>query len=311
MTATATIHPWAGYPIGADWEWHLKNNGGRGGTDYKVGAGVVVHSPCNGEASHLADGLNTIVVVRDGDGATFHMEENRSIIGSFPRRVALGEGVAYTGLDRAGIVRWPHIHEQSGATRHAFDEPAINPSYLVAAGNRTLAVAAHLRFGPSTDSPIYATHPAGFAVNAVEYVTNGTVVNGSGVWYGLDYGWVAATLTKEGVNLDGLTNVTPTAPVVPPIPVEPDPVVVLPTPPAPVLTPVSTPPVSTVPPAVTPTPVETPPATVTPTPPKPATPGKTPSATPATHPAAAPVFVAIVAAVASAIGILAAWLHTL
>lgn len=130
-TPSKTVNPWAGKAVGGNWAWHLKNNGGRGGTDYKVAAGVAVQSPCAGEAVHLNDGLNTIVITRN-DGKTFHMEENRSIVGSFPRAIGLLEEVAITGLNRSNIVRWPHIHEQDSGSmvRHAFDEPAVNAPYL-------------------------------------------------------------------------------------------------------------------------------------------------------------------------------------
>lgn len=317
MTETIA-NPWAGYPIGGDWAWHLKNNGGRGGDDYKVAAGVVVHSPCAGMASHLADGLNTIVVeLNDGTGRTIHMEENRSIIGSYPREVALGEPLAYTGLDRGGIVRWPHIHGQIGSTRYPFDQPSAGPSWVYTepaptppAPNlrTTVAKGANLRSTPAivaSPSNIVSTLKGNIAY-AIEKWQHGAPVGTVDTWFFVAGAWASATAFTSA-STDGILDGNPIAP----------PVVV---PPPVIAPPVVTPPVVVVPPVVVPTepvaptapPVIT--APVVTTPPKPvAPPATTPTkpSTPKVHPAAAPAFVAIVSAIVVAVGAIAAWIHTL
>lgn len=257
--------PWPGRTIGANWAWHLAH-GSAGGDDYVVPANTPIIAIAAGTIELVADAFNTIVI-RLPDGRGIVHEENKTRAVANGQHVEIGAVLGTTGLVRGGITRWPHMHGVIGGGRHPINEPAAGPTWVnagVDANTRTMvANGSHVRFGPDTHAAVYATLKAGDTVEAVEFTSAGEVVNGTAVWYGLEYGWVSAGIVKEGVVTTGLPDIAPAPPVVTP------PVVVAP--PVTVTAPVVAPPVVT--PPVTPT------VPVTVTPSKPVIVGKVPGMT--------------------------------
>lgn len=99
--------PFAKSRVGADWAWHLAH-GSTGGTDYVDNADVTVPAPCSGTVAYVTDRFNTIRITHES-GWVLEFEECKKRSAK-PGHIITGAALFVAGLDRDGMVRWPHAH---------------------------------------------------------------------------------------------------------------------------------------------------------------------------------------------------------